>query len=95
MFKKDCTEGEKGLEKDYQTYFNKIPRSIPLECLSSDISLGYFIDITKDNSINKFIDDILSLNDRSTEPLLSVLNDRIEVEEEGGDNLNKNNKKMK
>ncbi|EAS02268.1 peptidase family C54 protein (macronuclear) [Tetrahymena thermophila SB210] len=80
-FIQKSTEGEQGLDKDYCTYFNKTPRSISLECLSSDISLGYFIQVNEEQSINQFIDQILTLNEKHKEPLLSILNDRIETDE--------------
>ncbi|KAL4439076.1 hypothetical protein ABPG74_008851 [Tetrahymena malaccensis] len=80
-FIQKSTEGEQGLDKDYCTYFNKQPRSISLECISSDISLGYFIEVNEQQSINQFIDQILTLNENYQEPLLSILNDRIETDE--------------
>ncbi|KAL4489473.1 hypothetical protein ABPG72_002769 [Tetrahymena utriculariae] len=80
-FIQKSTEGEQGLDKDYCTYFNKTPRSISLECISSDISLGYFIGVNEHQQLNEFIDQIITLNEKYQEPFLSILNDRIEIDE--------------
>ena len=71
--------GMEGLEKDYPTYFNKIPRCLEVDQLSSDISIGFFVCASESKGINDFIDSIYELNQRYPDPLLSVLIDRVEV----------------
>jgi len=73
--------GLEGLEKDYCTYFNKIPRCLEVDYLSSDISIGFFVNASENNGINDFIESIYELNQRYSDPLLCVLIDRVEVNE--------------
>lgn len=56
-----------------------------IDCLSSDISIGFYIDSCEKDSIDHFVDRIYELNSSYSDPLLSVLNDRVEASDFGDD----------